>query len=116
MATRYSGDLTITLTYRDPHAELFDMYPNGDYRATISWPSRARGGKHRRTIYVGAPKYLRQAVDSPEAYDSAAHAAISFAAEEESEIGERAAIGTDGWLISRNKDRKWMGPRMLARR
>ena len=107
MATRYSGDLTITLTYRDRES---------DYRATISWPSRPRNGSHRHTVYVGEPKYLTHAVDSPEMYDSAAHAAISFGSEEEPEIGERAAYGTDGWLISRNKARKWMGPRMLARK
>lgn len=110
MATRYSGDLTITLTYRDPPK---GMSPNGDYRATISWPARSRltGGRHRHTVYVGVPAHLQHGVDSPTAFDDAAHAAISFASEEVPEIGERAALGTDGWLISRNVARKWMGPK-----
>lgn len=106
-ATRYSGELKITLTYRDPPK---GMYPNGDYRATITWPWRhglpSRGPKSRITVYVGAPKHLRHAVDSPDAFDEAAHAAISFAAEEVPEIENHASMSsTDAtWMIARPGD------------
>lgn len=92
--TRYSGDLTITLTYRER---------SSDYRATISY----KGVRH--VVYVGEPRYLQHAVDSPEAFDETAHAAISFASEEDNEIGERAASNRDGsgWHIGRSKKRAW---------
>lgn len=85
-AFRYSGRVRIRVTYREA------MHGNGSYRCTL----RAFGsdtlsfvssggykGKPvaRETIIVGAPAILPrgEGVDSPEAFDSAARAAIAFA-------------------------------------
>jgi hypothetical protein len=86
-AKRYCGGLTLRLTYRDRE---------NDYRCFIAAPGAWT------TIYVGSPAVLRHAVDSPEAFDDAAHAALSFAADEGREFVERLAAYTDsGWDIRR---------------
>jgi hypothetical protein len=65
MATRYSGNTKVTITYLD----------NEDrYKATVS-----AGGK-RKTVYVGRVRGV--SADSKAGYDSAASAAISFAIDE----------------------------------
>ena len=64
MATRSCGKVNIACTYRDRQ---------NDYRCALSV-----GGQRRGVVFVGAPAHLRHAVDSPAAYDEAAHAAISF--------------------------------------
>lgn len=100
MAVRYSGDVKITLKYRERE---------NDYRATLTWPS-GRGGYHRHTVHVGVPAHITKAVDSPDAYDEAAHAALSFANDEWSLIGELSAMAEDGWLVSRHELMAWGGP------
>jgi hypothetical protein len=87
MATRYSGDLTVTCTYQD----------RGDYKCTVS-PK----GKRGKTIYVGAPAagFGRGiSYDSPEAYDSTAHAAISFALDEG--LDGEPEYGLGGYIVQR---------------
>lgn len=94
---RYSGRLRIRVTYVDPKAG--DMH-NGQYRCTVAVP----GLKHYR-VWVGAPAYLEHAVDSPEAFDGAAHAAISFADADDSSVGESASSTRegDGWHVGRSE-------------
>ena len=88
-ATRYCGDLEIRIQY-DPH--LFNSRfaggrRNGAYECRIR-----RGGKKLGTIYVGAPEYITQAVDSPETFDEVASSALAFAAHED-EIHQRVSRG-----------------------
>lgn len=87
MAIRYCGELTIRVSYLDSSSE---------YRCTVS-----RAGKHLATLYVGEPKILCRAVDHPEAYDSAAHAALSFC--EDSAVEDGASWTYDRWDIRRRK-------------
>jgi hypothetical protein len=73
MARRYCGNVSISLEYRDTYVKGL---PNGWYECHLAWP----GG--RKMVMVGAPASLSHAVDSPKAYDDTAHAAMSFAADE----------------------------------
>jgi hypothetical protein len=91
-ALRYSGALRIRVTYVDPKA---------GYRCAIS------GDGIRRTIWVGAPNCLSHAVDSSEAFDETAHAALSFADDEDSGIGDKAAATPEGWHIGRSGPNAW---------
>lgn len=79
MATRYCGSIKVNCKLvSSPHA------PHGEqYKCTIS-----HKGKRLGTTYVGIPVYIDKGIDSPEAYDEAASAAIAFAQDEE-ERGER---------------------------
>ena len=72
MATRYCGLLTLRLSYRDA---------SNDYRVCI-----ATNGYHLATVYVDSPAYLIHAVDSPEAFDAAARAALAFAADDGTDL------------------------------
>ena len=63
MATRYSGNVVVRLAYSDR---------DGKYVGAVKWPGR------RTNMIVGHPAHLTMSVDSPEAYDQAAHAAIAF--------------------------------------
>jgi hypothetical protein len=89
MAIRYSGALIVRVTWSD-RLNL--------YNATVSW----EGGSRR--IQVGAPAYLRVPVDSPEAYDATAKAAISFADDEcrECGIGDMAEYDDSGVIVRRS--------------
>lgn len=92
MATRYCGKVKIGCTYRDRE---------NDYRCTMS-----AGGKRIGVEYVGAPRHLTHAVDSPKAYDDAAHAALSFASSE-GKLDERDLDFTDsGYRIRRASGRR----------
>lgn len=91
MATRYSGDVKISIVWND-RADV--------YNATVSAP-----GFKPYHVQVGRPAAGRLAVDSPAAYDAAAHAALSFADEDADAFGERAQYnqaGT-GWHIARSR-------------
>lgn len=91
MALRYSGAVTIRVTWNDRY-----------YNASVS-----SNGRNLWFGTVGAPKSSKIAADSPEAYDAAAHAALSFA-NNESEAGELAWSDGRGWDITRKPDR--VGP------
>lgn len=100
---RYSGDVTIRINYRQ-HVPGHGHWRNGGYYCEI-----ALGGKRLGQILVGAPAYLSHAVDSPEAYDETASAAISFADDEEERgehdwhgVGQRCDWGDSGRLIRRS--------------
>lgn len=86
MATRYCGQVKITVRIvparHMPHGE--------QYACVISLH-----GKHLGTMHVGIPAHITRAIDSPEEYDDAARAALSFAADEE-ERGEKDWGSIDG--------------------
>lgn len=88
MARRYSGKLTVDIAWHDSKQE---------YRARVAYP----GGS--RTVWVGPPSVLTKAVDSSVAYDEAAAAAISFASEEDHQIGEYAEHTDRGLFIGRSQ-------------
>lgn len=81
-ALRYSGDVRVRVTYFDPKSgDVFSdgtpRHPNGSYCCRIVTP-----GVRGLRVFVGAPAHLEHAVDSPEAFDCAARAALAFADEE----------------------------------
>lgn len=72
-ATRYCGNVKISMRL------ALDAYTQRDqYVCAISV-----NGKKKGNIYVGTPASISHAIDSPKAYDDAAHAALSFACDEE---------------------------------
>ena len=77
MATRYSGNVRIEVTYREPGNTSGVFIPGitatrPEYHCRLVWPGDSG------SVVVGAPAHLTMAVDSPEAYDKAAHSALSF--------------------------------------
>ncbi|MDB4989036.1 MAG: hypothetical protein JWN04_4214 [Myxococcaceae bacterium] len=87
MATRFSGTVTISIRYVDS----VQHSPNGHYRCYLSSPvTMARRGY---SVTVGAPRHLDHAVDSAEAYDAVARAAVSFAGPIADTNGGRDAQG-----------------------
>lgn len=90
MAKRYSGGLSISLTFVDSKNE---------YRTRVC-PRQGRRGAGCETIWVGPPRTLRHAVDSPIAYDEAARAAISFSSDYLSQLAQPDHEGA-GWDIRR---------------
>lgn len=96
MAVRWSGEVRVSVMWND----------RGYYHGTISWPSskwsrKLRASQPVRRHYafsgIGAPKSLARAFDSPTAYTSAAHAAISFALEDLAEEDAREVEAAMGW-------------------
>lgn len=87
MAIRYCGHVKINCTYRDRQC---------DYRCALSIR-----GKQVGTQYVGEPRVLDHAVDSPQAYDSAAHAAIVFAIDDKQIFENDLDITAHGYGIKR---------------
>jgi hypothetical protein len=95
---RYSGEIRIRITY------LADTNPNGRYRCFL----QAKGGAHT-SIYVNLrTSILAHAVDSPEAFDEVARAAIAFAQDDVSDDGDDtgwdnlAAHNEDGYHVARS--------------
>ena len=79
-ALRYCGEIRIRITYQDGPG-------NGRYRCYLTaGDTRTRS----TTITVNAPAYLSHAVDSPEAFDNAARAALAFARDDR---GDREGNG-----------------------
>jgi hypothetical protein len=78
-AIRYSGQIKIRITYLKPYGAGdacpagHSTHPNGEYRCFL------RAGDQKITVYVGAPAFLSHAVDSPEAFDGIARAAVALA-------------------------------------
>ncbi len=100
MATRYSGNVQIRLTYTGGLDDCYD--------------GKVRADGHSYAVSVYAPKVgfgPGIAYDSPEAYDQAAHSMLSFAANdtdwaEGSDIFTPAAemdANGSGWAIRRRK-------------
>jgi hypothetical protein len=103
-AIRYSGELRIRVTLLD----ITDSNGRYQYRCHVRGPADAK------TVFVGSPASIGHAIDSTEAFDSVAHAAISFADDAGSDtFSSRAATKVDGsgWHIGRNAKAAW--PRVL---
>ena len=100
MAIRYSGGLKINVIYRD----------NGDYRAVITEYGPRRSLQREVHIIRPATSGFGRGVayDSPQAYDEMAHAALSFADDEEwvSELAAYTPTG-QGWYIGRTPAQAW---------
>lgn len=104
---RYSGNVRIRITYRDAgRAGL-----NGTYRCFIVChePREILGAVRRRkyqTVFVGAPAILTHAVDSPQAFDDTARAALAFAHEG---LANEATLALDGsdWHVGRSPEKRW---------
>jgi len=106
MATRYSGDLKITIVYDD----------RGFYRCSIS--------KDGRKLWRGNVKPPANgfgtgvSYDSEKAYDKVAKAAVSFADNEKRGLGDNAEYDNYGFKIRRIKGywRKWPAGRIRPKR
>ena len=95
-ATRFSGDIKIGIVYSESEAQ---------YACQLSMP-----GVPSVFEVVGEPAILEHAVDSPEAFDSVAHAALSFSAADDLYMGDvdgHAAYNCDGWHIGRTEKERW---------
>lgn len=90
-AFRYSGDVRGRLTYLDTKA---------CYRVFLTRPN---GAESRQ--FVGEPVVLQCAVDSPEAFDEAFRAAISFADHEADgdRFGEGCSHDANGAIVVARK-------------
>lgn len=96
MATRYSGDVKVSVLYRD----------QGDYRAVVSAP-----GEKPEVVFVrpAASGFGRGvAYDSPEAYDEIARSAISLA---NRPFDDRAEFGDSGLVVRRTQGGAFVGTR-----
>lgn len=89
MAIRRSGGLTIRIALQGADGREGDRY-----RCSLS------DGQNRQVIFVLPPRALTKALDSSEAYDEAAHAAISVADPGLQWAAEGDAAG-EGWKITR---------------
>jgi hypothetical protein len=92
-AARFSGDIEISIVYNERERQ---------YTCRLALPGES--------VFqvVAEPAILEHAVDSPEAFDSAAHAALSFADNERRRvIVEHAALSECGWHIGRTKEDRW---------
>jgi hypothetical protein len=96
MAIRYCGSVKIDCklipALGRPHGE--------QYKCNISL-----GGLHIGTQYVGLPAHLTHAIDSAKAYDEAAHAALSFASDEDERISDECDYTDTDYAIRRSLDR-----------
>lgn len=100
-ARRFSGRLKIELNFNDR---------TNQYKARLCPVVK---GERCETVYVGPPRHLTRAVDSPRAYDDAARAAIAFSSDT---IQNQAAYSGSGYAISRGRRRYAKGhPRRKKR-
>ena len=111
---RYSGQIRIRITYRDSALEFINdgtrNFPNGSYRCFLHSDTG-----FTTTVIVGAPAFSSHAVDSPEAFDEVARAAIAFAANDESDNKEDHKCDWseicdygDDMHIGRTKESSWV--------
>lgn len=93
---RYCGEIRIRITYQESGPGKA-YSPNGTYSCYLT------AGERRTNIKVMAPRYLSRAVDSPEAFDEAACAALAFAGEgEEHGWNAYASFDDHGYYVSRS--------------
>jgi len=97
-AIRYSGDVVISIVYSDKECEYTCrlMLPNGEENYQV----------------VSPPPCLDKPVDSPEAFDEVASAALSFALAESQPVSEIDSLAASdfegtGWHIGRTKEERW---------
>ena len=88
-------------------------WPHGhEYKCALY--TKGSDGRERRMWdgNVGIPQSLSHAIDSPLAYDKAAHAALSFAVDENDDIANHLEYTDSGFAIRRQKAyRHTVGPR-----
>lgn len=89
MAKRFCGHGFVTIKFEDR---------SNTYRCTVD---DGEGGQGR--VSVGLSGRLDKAVDSPEAYDEVAGAAISFACDDRTVSSDRFESDNRGWVIRRKK-------------
>ena len=89
MAKRYSGELTISVTYTD----------QGDYRCAVSKGGRVRWRGRVRPAPAGFGRGV--AYDSPKAYDEVAKSALAFADDDKRGLGESAEFDQSDYKIRR---------------
>lgn len=102
-ARRFSGRLKIELNFNDR---------TNQYKARLCPVVK---GERCETVFVGPPRHLTRAVDSPRAFDDTARAAISFASDGIQEYAQSDRRGRT-WAISRGRRRYVKGhPRRKGR-
>jgi len=87
---RYSGRIAMRVVLREGMRDEYHVsikLPNGD----------------RETVVVGAPAHMRIAIDSPQAYDDAARAALAFAEHDGLDVAEHAEFDESSYVIRRIK-------------
>lgn len=95
MAIRYCGPLAIDIRYNEVLSH---------YRCDIFWLRPKQTRTSLILVTVGEPRVLEHAVDSKEAYDRVAHAAVSFFEEiDPVGLGWAKEDGC-GWHISRQRE------------
>jgi hypothetical protein len=101
MAIRYCKNVKID-------CKLVPATPYGEqYKCNIS-----RDGKKLGVQYVGLPNFIGGGIDSPKAYDSAAHAALAFAVDQDGDLADYLEYTDSGFAIRRQKAyRHEVGPR-----
>jgi len=92
---RYSGNVEIKMRYRPLM---------GGYECELHFPNP----KENPSVYVnvGEPSCIEYAIDSKEALDATARAALSFGADDNrfcDSIEEHAELGEDSWVVSESK-------------
>jgi len=100
MAKRYSGDLTVQITYHD----------DGTYKGYVKGPGGTYPFKDLRAPRIPTAGHVGShgvAYDSPKGYDDMARAAISFATYDKEDIGypDYDADGTD-YKVRRSSGRR----------
>jgi hypothetical protein len=94
MATRYSGNVVVSIRWIESN-----KYPhlphNGYYRCTLHM--HGVGGQRLGVQFVGAPAHLTHAIDSEQAYDETARAALAFAIDADQVDDSDVAHTADGW-------------------
>lgn len=102
-ALRYSGDVRVRVTYVEPRCGTAEeratmgRYPHGRYRCVVS------GKGSRVVVWTAPPAMLLHAVDSSEAFDDAAHAALAFVEDEGEGRLVYAEYDKDGLVVRRKK-------------
>jgi len=97
MSIRYCGALRIKVTVLSPIASVRNA---ADYKCVIA-PYPENEDLYSCTQYVSASIASKHALDAPEAIDAAAHAALSFAADDGWPIEVYAETNDSGWEIRR---------------
>lgn len=98
-AIRYSGRWKLAITYRNRWSDYEVIFSP----ANTSGMRPAAAKADRFAEFVGAPASSSLAVDSAEAFDDAARAAISFALAENKVHDHEIAFSDDGPAISRRR-------------
>lgn len=113
MATRYSGELVIRVTYNDGSSRELPHY-----KVSVSHPASGGTGSRRGEVWkskIALTPYQEKgvALDSSRAYTSVAKSALSFAADDGFPVEEYAALtpSGSGWHVGTSPATAWPRPR-----